>query len=150
MNDSREFQDVGSVCSGRLSHVPGQPAIVPSPRGMLRHGTCLVHRETFLTIHLHQSTQHRPYRGMLHPLNPDATDGDPVQPSTERPVAIREEQNTDTIPTPRFARRPSTMNSFFPAEGVYPLNYMADQTKLQISELHFDSSPHLQRFHVGR
>ena len=35
MNDSREFQDVESVCSGKLSHVPSQPAVVPSPRCML-------------------------------------------------------------------------------------------------------------------
>ena len=34
MNDLREFQDVESACSGRLSHAPSQPAIVPSPRGM--------------------------------------------------------------------------------------------------------------------
>ena len=35
MNDSGDFQDVESVCSGKLSHVSSQPAVVPSPRGML-------------------------------------------------------------------------------------------------------------------
>ena len=35
MNDSREFQDVEAACSGRLSHVPSQQAIVPRLRGML-------------------------------------------------------------------------------------------------------------------
>ena len=35
MNDSTEFQDVESMCSGKLSHVPSQPAIVPSPCGLL-------------------------------------------------------------------------------------------------------------------
>ena len=35
MNDSREFQDVESICGGKLSHVPSQPAIVPSLYGML-------------------------------------------------------------------------------------------------------------------
>ena len=35
MNDSGEFQDVASACSGKLSHVPSQPAVVPSPRCML-------------------------------------------------------------------------------------------------------------------
>ena len=35
MNDSREFQDFQSICSGKLSHVPSQPAIVPCPRSML-------------------------------------------------------------------------------------------------------------------
>ena len=35
MNDSREFQDVQSICSEKLSHVFSQSAIVPSPCGML-------------------------------------------------------------------------------------------------------------------
>ena len=35
MNDSREFQDFESICSGKLSHVPSQLAVVPSPRSML-------------------------------------------------------------------------------------------------------------------
>ena len=35
MNDSGEFKDVESACSGRLSHVPSQPAVVPSPLCML-------------------------------------------------------------------------------------------------------------------
>ena len=34
------------------------------------------------------------------------------------------------------------MNSFFPAEGMHPQNYMADQYKLQISELQFDKFSH--------
>ena len=34
MNDAREFQDVESICSGTLSHVPSQPAVVPSLCGM--------------------------------------------------------------------------------------------------------------------
>ena len=35
VNDSREFQDFQSICSGKISHVPSQPAVVPSPRSML-------------------------------------------------------------------------------------------------------------------
>ena len=42
------------------------------------------------------------------------------------------------------------MNSFFPAEGSYPQNYVADQSRPQISELQLDKIlPHTQRFHVG-
>ena len=33
------------------------------------------------------------------------------------------------------------MNSFFPAKGGYPLNYMAEQSRIQISELQFDKVP---------
>ena len=43
MNDSRESQDIESICIGKLSHVPSQLAIVPSLCGMrdqsLRHET---------------------------------------------------------------------------------------------------------------
>ena len=81
------------------------------------------------------------YRGMLHSWSLNAVDGDPVRPSTGRPVGRSAEQNRDTCPTPRFARRPSTRNSLFPAEGAYPQNYMVDQQKVQISELHFDKFP---------
>ena len=34
-NDSGEFHDVESICSGKFSHVPSQLAFVPSLRGML-------------------------------------------------------------------------------------------------------------------
>ena len=40
------------------------------------------------------------------------------------------------MPIPSFARRPSTMNSFLPAE--VPQISMAHQKILQILELHFD------------
>ena len=42
-SDSRQFQDVESICSGILSHVPSQPAIVPSPGGMLGRDPSLRH-----------------------------------------------------------------------------------------------------------
>ena len=35
MNDCRKLQDVQSICSAKLFHVPSQPAIVPSLGGML-------------------------------------------------------------------------------------------------------------------
>ena len=34
MNVSQEFQDIESICSGKLSPVPSQPAVVPSPRAV--------------------------------------------------------------------------------------------------------------------
>ena len=45
---------------------------------------------------------------------------------------------------PMSARRPSTMNSFFPAE--VPENSMAVQQRLQISELQFDKFSTLSSF----
>ena len=108
----------------------------------LIHGTLLVHRETlFDNLPAPIDSASTPYRGMVHSWNPNATFGDPVRLSTERPVARSEEQIGDTTPTSRFARRPSTRKSLFPAEGVYPQNYMVDQQRLLISELHFDKFP---------
>ena len=34
VNDSEECQDKESICTGKLSHVPSQPVVVPSPRAM--------------------------------------------------------------------------------------------------------------------
>ena len=125
MNDSRELQDVESAGSGRLSHVPSQPAIVPSPCGMLSRdqslrldtwnllGTSGIVCDSPLAPIDSSST---PHRGMFHSWNLNAADGNPG---------------------PRFARRPSTMKSFFPAEGVYPPE-LRDQQRLQISDLQFD------------
>ena len=56
-------------------------------------------------------------------------------------LSLEVKKEIETIPNPRFARRPSSMNSFFLAEGVNPQNYMADQSRLQISELQLDKSP---------
>ena len=63
-----------------------------------------------------------PYQGMLHFWNQSAAGESPVRESTGKFVEICKE----------------TMNSFFPAEGSHPQNYMADQQRLQISELHVD------------
>ena len=65
--------------------------------------------------------------------------GTPCEKSTGRRVTKGEEHIGGTIPLPSFARRPSTMNSFFPAK--VPQNSMADQQRHQISELHFDKFP---------
>ena len=43
VKDSSEFHDVDSICSGTLSHVPSQLAIVPSLSGMLSRDTSLRH-----------------------------------------------------------------------------------------------------------
>ena len=131
-----EFQDVESACSGRLSHV--QPAVVPSPRGRLSRDQSLrsdtwnllgTSGNVFENPPAPVDAAWRPCRGILHPWFPNATYDDPMQLSTGRPVVRGEEQNGDTIATPRFARKPSTRNSLYPAEGSYPQNYTVDQQK---------------------
>ena len=58
-----------------------------------------------------------PYQGMFHSWNQSATGGNPVRESTGTHVARSEERNRETVPTPRFARKPSTMNSFSKQKG---------------------------------
>ena len=121
MSDSGEFQDVESIGSGGLPHVPSQPAVVPNCRGMLRRDQSL-RLDTWNSLGTSRNVFDNPsapvnsvstlYRGMLYPWNPEANIRcDPVQPSTGRPAGRREEKNT--FPTPRFARKPSTKNSLF-------------------------------------
>ena len=154
-NDSRECQDTESIYSGKFSHVPSQLAIVPSLCGMLSrdrslrpyNGICLVHGETFIgSPRAVIDSSSTPYQGMLHFWNQSATGGNPVRYSTGKLVARSEKRNRETLPTPRSARKPS----FFPAEGSHPPNYMADQSRPQISELQFDKFPTLSTFSCWR
>ena len=68
----------------------------------------------------------------------------PVLVSTGRLVARGEERTGSTTTMPMSERRPSTMNSFLPAE--IPLNSMAGQQRPQISELQFGTFPTLSTF----
>ena len=125
----RAFQDVESICSAKLSHVPSQPTVVSSPRGMLNVDQSLrpdtwnilgTSGNVFDSPRAPFDSSSTPCTGMLHSWNLNATDGDPVRPSTGKPAAGSEEHKRDTKPTPRFARKPSTRNSLFPAEGGCP------------------------------
>ena len=49
MNDSKEFEDVESISSGKLSHVPSQPAVVPSLGGMMSRDQSL-RSETWILL----------------------------------------------------------------------------------------------------
>ena len=95
MNDSREFQEVDPVCSGRLSHVPSKPAVILSPRGLpscdqsLRpeernpHG---ISGDVFGTPFASANTVSTSCGRVPHPWEKSATYGDLVQPSSSEPV----------------------------------------------------------------
>ena len=149
VNDSTEFQDFQSICRGTLSHVPSQPAVVPSPRSMLsrdqsmppetwnlsgREGNVLGNPRAMF------GSSQIPCQSILHASNQSATGGIPVQRSTGRPVAKGEEQTGSTLPMPIFARRPSTMNS----------QRRLTSKDCKNRNLILIKSQHLQRFHVGR
>ena len=82
------------------------------------------------------------YRGVLHGRNPITTfDGSVFSKHRETCSQKWRSEQGHTIPTPRFARKSSTWNLPSHAEGMFPHNYMVDQRRLQISELHFDKFP---------
>ena len=70
---------------------------------------------------------------------------EPIHSST-----AEENQNETPVQDQRCQSGPSAKNSVIPSEGDSSKNYGADQQRLQISDLHFDKSPHQQRLLVGR
>ena len=128
----------------KLINVPSRSAVVPSPRSMSRDQSLrsdtwnLSGTQGYVFGHLRAiiDSSQTPHQGILHSTNQSATGGNTVQKSTGTLVAKCEEHVGRTMLMPSFARRPSTMTSFSPAE--VPQNSMADQQRLQISELHVD------------
>ena len=109
LNDSGEFHEAESNCSGKNSHVPSQPARIPSPRS--KHGIHLDYRKTFffffckstLDARLLTSTSSR-----NHPcMTPNAAVEAPALISTGKRVAREDERVGSTIPMSTFARRPA-------------------------------------------
>ena len=114
-----------SICSGKLSQVPSQLAIVPSFGGMLSGN---VFDSPRAVINLSST----PYQRMFHSQNQGVTGENPVRESTVKLVARSEERNRDTI----------NHEFFLSSRRRYPQNYMADQSKLQISELQVEKFHH--------
>ena len=96
MNDSGDFLDVESNCSGRLYQVSSQPAVVPSPRSMLSRDKCMPLDTWNLSgtqgnvffgnpRPMFDSSQ-APYQGILHSTTPSATGAIPVQGDLSREV----------------------------------------------------------------
>ena len=149
MNDSKDFQDAESVCSGN-SHVTSQPGVFP---------------------------KHPPFVGLLRPsfVSPRRTDGPPniwdtsgisgnvfANPQASSSALYPQELNSPwkkTIEEPihmstaekserperdqdlRCQSGPSAKDSVIFSGGDYSKNYGADQQRLQISDLHFDKFP---------
>ena len=149
MNDSKDFQDAESVCSGN-SHVTSQPGVSP---------------------------KHPPFEGLLRPsfVSPRHTDGPPniwdtsgisgnvfANPQASSSAPYPQELSSlwkKTIEEPihmstaeknerperdqdlRCQSGPSAKDSVIFSGGDYSKNYGADQQRLQISDLHFDKFP---------
>ena len=141
--------------SGKLSHVPSQPASVPSLGGMLSRDPRL-RPETWNLSDTSGNVFYSPRAEIDFVIDTLSRNASLLESKCYRrkpnsrkyrtPVAGGEERSRESIPTPRFAWRPSTMNSFFPAEGAYPQNCMAHQSRLQNSEIQFDKFTTLATF----
>ena len=155
VNDSRKFQDVESICSGEWSNVPSQTAIVPSLSGMLSRNQSL-RPETWNLLGTSGNvfdcprevigSSSAPYRGMLHSWDLNAR-----CQTVQGDLLLEAKNEIEMLFQRRYLqgnRQP--WNLYFQKKGAHPQNYMADDQRLQISELHFDKFPHQQRFYVGR
>ena len=151
MNDSRDFQDAESVCSGQ-SHVASQPVSFPPhpvPGGMLSR-----------SLGMHSRKNGPPSIWDAHGIsgnvfaNPAASSSAPYPqesnpwisnvPEHTSPHVMSESQTP--IQDQSCQSGPSARNSFIPSEGESSKNYGADQQRLQISDLHFDKFPNPATF----
>ena len=131
MSDSRDFQDVGSNYSGRLSHVSSQLAMIPTSRSLLSRDKRLPLdtwnqsglQETFLGNQLSTFDSHRDH--------PQRIQSDNVQRNRE---AVLEARRTKTIHTSEDRKNQGTI----PMPTFATKSFGADQQRLQISDLHFD------------
>ena len=144
MNDSGQFQDLESNCTGKFSHVPSQPAGIPSPRSVLSCDKRLppdtwnlsgLQENVFANPRSTLESLQIPHQG-THPFMTPAAGDAPVLISRGNLVVIEDERIGSTIPMPTFARRPPTMRSFVPVE--IPQSSMVGQQRQQRSELQFD------------
>ena len=148
MNDSKDFQDAGSIRSGN-SHVTSRPVSFPPhpvPEGMLRHSFITPSRKegppsiwythgisgnVFANLDASSSA---PYPQELRQWNPSLEE--PLHSSTVE-KSERQEQDQDL----RCKSGPSAKDSVIFSGGDSSKNYGADQQRLQISDLHFDKFP---------
>ena len=122
MNDSGLFHDVESSCSGRLSHVSSQLAMIPSSRPMLsRHKRqpLVTWNQSGLQENVfgnQSSTKDSPQKHSRgnHPCTPQKERESVPEATGSRTLFARdEEQNTGTIPMPTSAGRPWTSSSLY-------------------------------------
>ena len=153
MSDSGEFQEVESNHSGRLSHVPSQPEVIPSSSSMLSRDKRLPLDTRNASgpqenVFCNQFSTFDSLRDHLQGIHSCASQRErgsvPQATGTGALFARNDKQGRGTIPMPTFARRPSTMSSSIPVE--IPQNPMVGQQRQQISELQFDKFPTPQSF----
>ena len=148
MNDSKDFMDAESICSGN-PHVTSPPGVFPRHppfEGMLRP-SFISQRQTEEPPNIRdtsgisgnvfahpQASSSAPHPQELNQWNSSIEE--PLHASTVE-KSERPEQNRDL----RCQSGPSAKNSVIFSGGDSSKNYGADQQRLQISDLHFDKFP---------
>ena len=145
MNDSRDFQDAGSVRSGQ-SHVASQPVSFPphpDPGGLLSRSLGMPSRKNgppsiwdthgisgnvFFFANSTASSS-APYPQELNPWSSHISEHTSPHVMSENQTPVQDQ---------RCQSGPSARNSVIPSEGDFSKNYGADRQRLQISDLHFD------------
>ena len=149
MNDSRDFRDAESICSGN-SHVTSPTGLFPRHppcEGMLKLAF-ISQRQTEEppniwdtsgisgNVFAHpQASSSAPYPQELNSTWKETTE-EPIHMSIEEKSG-RPERDQDL----RCQSGPSAKDSVIFSGGDYSKNYGADQQRLQISDLHFDKFP---------
>ena len=146
MNDSRDFQDAESVPSGH-SHVTSQPVSFPPrpvPGGMLSRSIGMSSRKdgppsiwdthgiSGNDVANPAASSSAPYPQELNPWSSNVSEHTSPHVMSESQTPVQGQ---------RCQSGPSARNSFDPSEGRFSKNYVADQQRLQISDLHFDNFP---------
>ena len=153
MNDSKDFMDAESTCSGN-PHVTSPPGLFPKHppfEGMLRPLYSSQRQDeeppniwdTFgisgIVFANPQASSSAPYSQELN-----SSKWNPWRETTEEPIhksiaekSGRPKQDSDL----RCQSGPSAKNSVLFSGGDSSKNYGADQQRLQISDLHFDKFP---------
>ena len=150
MNDSKDFMDAESICSGN-PHVTSPPGVFPRHppfEGMLRPSFVSPRRTdgppntwdtsgTSGNVFAHpQASSSAPYSQELN-----STWKNTWKKTTEEPIhmSIAEKSGRpERDPDLRCQSGPSAKNSVLFSGGDSSKNYGADQQRLQISDLHFD------------
>ena len=155
MNDSREFQGVESNYSGKLSYVPSQPTVIPSPRSKLSCDERLP-LDTWNTSGLQENVfgdqfstfdSPRDHHQGIHSCASQRERGSVQQARRSgTPFTRDDKQSKNQIPMSTFASSPSTVSSI----GGISAEFMVVPQRQQISEPQFDKFPAPQSYLVWK
>ena len=148
VNDSRDFQDAESVRSGH-SHVTSQPVSFPphpNPGGMLSRSIGMPSRKDgppsiWDTHGMSGNVFANPAASSSAPYPQELNPWSSHMSEQIHSSQAGKKENQTPVQDQRCQSGPSAKNSFILGEGDSSNDYGADQQRLQISDLHFDTFP---------